>query len=112
MSAPQLALPGIEPLITPERDPEATIQERWEAWRDANPWVMRRVEQMLQNWFDAGHPRGSLKTCWEVLRYDYGVTTGDPFKMNNNYTSRAAREILARRPEWVGKINVRKLRAA
>lgn len=111
MTTDQLSLPGLAPLVTPERAPDATIQEKFEAWSAANPWVMSTVERLLADWFAAGHKRGSLKQVWEVIRYHYGTTTGDRFKANNNYTSRAARAVLARHPEWVGRIELRELKA-
>lgn len=107
----QTALPGMEPLVTPDYTANLTIEERWRAWSAANPWVLERAERLLQNWFAAGHSRGSLKQVWEVMRYSYGITTGDVLKVNNDWTSRAAREILRRHPEWEGMIQTRELRA-
>lgn len=107
----QTALPGMEPLVAPDYEQGLTIEQRWEAWSAANPWVLDRAERLLQNWFAAGHKRGSLKQVWEVIRYDYGTTTGDAFKVNNDYTSRAARDLLERHPEWADLIQTRELRA-
>lgn len=109
---PDTALPGMDLLIAPDYAEGATIQERFEAWEAANPWVIPKAEQLLTNWFAVGHKRGSLKQVWEVIRYSYGATYGDRFKANNDYTSRAARLILERNPEWVGRIEVRELRSA
>ena len=39
MTAPQLELELAE-LIVPEFTPDATIQQRYEQWRDANPWIL------------------------------------------------------------------------
>ena len=33
------------PLSEPEYERDATIQERWEAWKTANPWVIPTVER-------------------------------------------------------------------
>ena len=102
----------IAPLIAPDYEPELTIQERWEAWSVANPWVMQRLEALVAEWLAAGHSRVGIKQMWEVLRHQYGVTTGDRFKCNNDFTSRAARDLIDRHPEWAAAIETRALRAA
>lgn len=106
----QLAL-EFAPVVTPMYEKGATHQEKFEAWIAANPWVMPRIERLIEAWLEAGHKRVSLKRCWEVLRYHYGTTTGDDFKVNNNHTSRAARLVLKRHPEWEPFIETRDLRA-
>lgn len=111
MTAGQLELP-IADLVTPDYAPEATIQQRFDAWVAANGWVIPTVEGLIQRLLDAGHKRVGLKQCWEVVRYEYGATTGDRFKANNDFTSRAARLILERHPEWAKYIETRELRAA
>ena len=70
------------------------------------------VERLIARLLDAGHTRVSTKQCWEVIRYEYGATTGDRFKANNDFTSRAARTVLDRHPEWAQFIETRELRAA
>ena len=112
MNEEQLSLPGLEPLVTPEYAPELTIQQRYEAWAAANPWVLPTVEHLIAAWLAAGHKRASLKQVWEVIRYQYGRTTGDRFKANNNWTSRVARDVLARHPEWADSIETRELRSS
>jgi len=108
-TAPQLELFRF---VEPTYEPEATIQQRFDAWVAANPWVIPTVERLIADWLAAGHRRASLKQVWEVIRYEYGRTTGDRFKANNDFTSRAARLILARHPEWRDAIETRELRAA
>jgi len=99
-------------LITPQYAPEATIQERYSAWIAANPWVLDAMEHLIGAWLAAGHKRAGVKQAWEVLRWQYGRTTGDTFKANNTWTSRVARDLLARHPEWSEYIETRELRAA
>lgn len=106
------ALFEIAPLVTPDYAPEQTIQQRWEAWSSANPWVMDEVERLADQWLAAGHTRIGLKQIWEVIRYGYGVTTGDQFKANNDFTSRAGRALAERRPDLADAIEFRALRAA
>ena len=102
----------VAPLVSPDHEPEATIEERWTAWRTANPWVLDALEHLAADWLNARHSRIGVKALWEVIRWQYGQTTGDTFKANNDFTSRAARDLIARRPEWADRIETRTLRAA
>ncbi len=111
MTSDQLALDLAE-LVTPAYEPEATIQQKFDAWIAANPWVITSVEHLIAGWLAAGHKRVGMKQVWEVIRWTYGTTTGDTFKANNNWTSRVARLVLERHPEWSDAIETRELRAA
>lgn len=102
----------LHPLVTPDYAPKASIQDRWEAWKVANPWVLPTLEHLVAAWLTAGHRRASIKQVWEVLRYQYGQTTGDRFRANNDFTSRAVRDLIAMHPEWVDAFETRELRAA
>lgn len=91
---------------------DATIQGRWDAFVEANPHALTRLEQLAAAWIAAGRRRISTKTLWEVLRYETGLrTTGDVYKLNNTLTSRAARYLLDVHPEWEPYIETRTLRA-
>lgn len=109
--ADQLSL-DLAPLIEPTYSPEHTIQQRWDAWSAANPWVIAELERLVSRWLAAGHERVGIKQMWEVIRYEYGATTGDTFRANNSFTSRAARDLIALHPEWAEFIETRELRAA
>jgi hypothetical protein len=102
----------LQPLVTPDHEPESSIQDRFEGWSSANPWVLDVLERLVDDWLSAGHSRVGVKQVWEVLRWQYGATTGDTFKANNSYTSRAARALIDRRPDLASVIETRELRAA
>ena len=47
----------------------------------------------------------------EVLRYRSGMeTTGSPWRIDNSFVSRLARDLVARRPDLDGRIERRRLR--
>lgn len=101
------------PIETPEYDADLTIQERYEAWRDANPWVIPWMARRAEQWVAAGGKRVSVKHLAEVLRASYfEVVRTDEFRVNNNATSRLARDIIARYPHLADAIETRELRAA
>ena len=113
MTAAQLEL-SLSPLVTPDYAPEATIQERYEAWRDANPWVVPAIARLLDEWSEHGGRRVGVKAACEWLRRDYQRLTRDyqGFAVNNSYSSRLARDLIARYPHLAAVIETRQLKAA
>ncbi|MFI9157481.1 hypothetical protein [Kitasatospora aureofaciens] len=115
--AAQPHLPGfedIEQLVYPDHEPNASIQARFEAFHQLNPWVLRELERRTADCVDNGWKRISIGMLWELLRYRYGqVTRGeDEFRLNNNWRSRYVRLLLERHPEWEPLFETRALRAA
>ena len=104
----------LEPLVAPDYAAEATIQERYEVWRDANPWVLPYLARLLHEWSGNGGRRVGVKAACEWLRRDYQliVRDRDGFAVNNSYTSRLARDLIARYPHLEPVIETRELRAA
>lgn len=109
-AAAQLSL-DLSPLREPDYSPEATIQERYEAFMAANPWVLTECERLAANLIAKGQKRIGVKQLWEVIRYGYRDTFSADFKANNNYTSRVARDLIERHPSWSEYIELRALRA-
>ena len=112
MTAEQLALP-IAALVHAEPDPDLTIAERFDQFHALNPWVLQALEALVSGWLARGHKRVGIKAAFEVIRWNYGMTTTDePFRCNNDFTSRYARLLIERHPEWEAAIETRRLRAA
>ena len=113
MTTPQLAL-DLAPLAEPDYEPDLTIQQRFDAWVDANPWVVTAMETLVADWLTT-HSRVGIKQMFEVLRWEYGrrfAHDDQGFRVNNDFTSRMARLLLDRHPEWAAAIETRALRAA
>jgi hypothetical protein len=110
MTAPQLELFEV---ITPDLEHDATIQERYESWRDANPWIMPTLARLLDDWSAHGGRRVGVKAACEWLRFFYArqIESSD-FRVNNSYTSRLARDLIAAYPHLADVIETRELRAA
>lgn len=103
----------IEGLVAPTYEKDATIQERFEAFHAANPWVYRAFEQLTEDWLRTGHQRIGMKMLAEILRWEYGrQTKGDVFKLNNTLVSRYARLLIDRHPEWADVFETRELKSA
>ena len=99
-------------MITPGHDTEDTLQARFEQFHEANPHVYATLERLAERWL-ASHPKVGTKMLWERLRWELSVdTTEHRPRLNNSYTSRYARLLLARHPEWTGRIETRQLVSA
>lgn len=98
-------------MITYDDEP-ITIQERFEAFHAANPWVFRELRRLTHNYLAAGHQRIGIGMLFEVLRWERNVTHGDEFKLNNNFRSRYVRMLIEDQPHWVDAFETRRLRAS
>lgn len=107
----QLTL-DLAPLVEPIYDPGMTLDERFEAFHDANPHVADALESLAAQWLRR-NPRVGVKALVERLRWESGIQTdGDPYRLNNSLVSRYARLLIERHPEWEDHIETRQLRAA
>ena len=100
-------------MITPgQPSDEATLQQQFEAFHAANPQVYAAIEDLADRWL-ATHRKLGVKMLMEVARWQLALkTTEQAPRLNNNFTSRYARLLLADHPDWVGRIETRQLRAA
>ena len=106
-AAAQLAL-DLSPLTEPDYTPELTLDERFDLFHAANPHVADALEHLAEAWLSSQRSVG-VKALYERLRWAAIETHNDPYRLNNSYTSRYARLLLARRPEGQGRIEVRAL---
>jgi hypothetical protein len=85
-------------------------QLKYEAFKEANPWVMPALLEMVYKLHIQGHTHYGIAALVEVLRYKH-ATTNDPnseFKFNNNYRAFMAREIMQENPIFEGFFSTRK----
>lgn len=107
----QLVL-DVRPLVVPPHVDGATIQERFESFHALNGWVLTALERLTEDALAHGRHRLGIKHFVEVLRWQYGrQTTGDEFRLNNNYSSRYVRLLLDLHPDWAAHFNLRELLA-
>lgn len=119
MTAPDTSTPSLfdqaellPAFATPAPQPGATLDERFAAYHQANPWIARRLDEMTAELAAAGRTRVGIGMLFEVLRWEAArSTTGDPFRLNNSYRSRYARLLIERRPEWADVFELRRLAA-
>lgn len=103
----------LSPLVEPVYEADLTIQAKWETWRDANPWVIPYIAGLLDDWSAHGGRRVGVKAAVEWARLFYQrQTQGDPWKWNNTWSSRLARDLIERYPHLAAVIETRELRRA
>lgn len=96
-------------------DAGMTIQEQFEAFHAANPWVYEALRRIALDLVHHGRCRIGIGMLFEVLRWHYWRATEDAasdFKLNNNYRSRYARRLMAEEPELLEAFETRELKAA
>ena len=98
----------------PELPHNATIEERFIAFDQANPWVYVALVRLARQLVKKGHTKVGMKMLFEQLRWEWYVTTTDTsgFRLNNNYTAFFARKIMANEPDLADLFETRVLRAA
>lgn len=102
-------LPGFVPV---EHVPQQSIDDRCDAWLAANPWVLPALEVLADQRLAAGVTRFGVKALVERLRWDWEADhVSGRWRINNSYTSRLARRLVERRPEFGACIELRELRS-
>lgn len=91
---------------------EGTIQERFEAFHEANPHVYRNLVRLARAFREKNPKRRiGIGALFEILRWQYAIQTdGDDYKLNNNFRSRYVRLIEAQEPDLRGAFEKRALR--
>jgi aminoglycoside N3'-acetyltransferase len=104
----------VQPLIHPEAR-GLTIQQRFELFHAANPWVYSALESVVADLINRGQRKVGIRMAWEVVRWTYARRTTDPtssFRANDHYHSRYVRLLIDRHPEWADVFELRELRAS
>ncbi|MDN3025697.1 hypothetical protein [Streptomyces sp. S.PB5] len=109
----QLELP-IAAIQQPENPGgKLTIQERFEAFDQLNPWILKHLESLTADCIERGLTRIGIGMLFEVLRWQYGLATrGEPWKLNNDFRSRYVRRLIDLHPEWSPLFEIRKIHTA
>lgn len=88
---------------------EAVSDAAFEAYHAANPQIYEAVVRFSLELKRRGRWHLGMKAVFERLRWWSNVeaTTGDAFKLNNNWTSRYARLVMKNEPELTGFFETR-----
>ncbi len=92
-----------------------SIQNQFEQFHHKHPNVLHELARLAWQAKNQGRTKIGMKQLFEVLRWERMIAglpdEGEAFKLNNNYTSRYARLIMARYPDLEGMFDTRELRA-
>ena len=103
MNQVSVDIPGWLPPLRHKYYGDLTIEERFELFHRHNPQVASALKKMAFGLREKGVKRFGMKALFEVLRYQSALTTsGDPYKLNNNFTAFYDRLLMERHPELDG----------
>lgn len=90
------------------------IQAAFEEFHAANPHVYDELVALARQARSRGHQKIGIELLFAVCRWErmMRTTSGDGFKLNDHFTSRYARLIMAREDDLAGLFETRELRAA
>lgn len=102
--------------FTPAYGDRRSLQEKYEEWRATADGmvVYGAVRKAAFRLRGRGFTHYGIKALWEAARYTYYLRVGpdaEGWKVNNNWTSRIARELMMNEPELEGFFELRHLRA-
>lgn len=84
------------------------LQSKWELVKEANPELLDHCYSLCLTAKDRGIQRWSADAMFHVLRWESALSTGDlSVKVNNNYSSLAARDLMDAYPELEGFFSLR-----
>lgn len=90
-----------------------TIEEKFQKFHQENPQVYRQLEKMSWQLLNAGQRKVGIGMLFEVMRWRSMLrTTGDEYKLNNNYRSRYVRLLIDNNPEFESLFETRQLHSA
>lgn len=88
-----------------------SIDDLFADFHRRHPEIYQTLKSTAAKWVARGARRISVRALYEVARMNHwlSTTSGEPWTLNNNYTSRYAR-MLAAEPELKGKIELRAIK--
>lgn len=88
-----------------------TIKERFDLFHAQNPHVFQLFLKYSMMAKDRGFEKFSAKAVFERLRWHLNFeTSGDVFKLNNDFTALYARKLIDENPEFLGFFELRERR--
>lgn len=108
----QPPLPELAPLVHVDHKPDESLDTQFARWLSANPHILDAFLHYAVEAYRRGCRGIGGKLIVEQLRWQSAIqTAGDPYKINNNWTSRLVRAAIARQPELADVFETRELRS-
>ena len=88
-----------------------TQKQAWWRWHNANPHVYSLFERFALEAADSGKKNFSHWLIMNRIRWESAIkTTGDEFKIKNDYIAYYARLFMARHPEHDGFFRIKRMK--
>jgi hypothetical protein len=112
MNAQRTLFPEDAPAPRPARPRKLTIDERFALYHKRRPEVWSLFKQYAYQVRSTGRKRFSADAILHRIRWYHYVEQGDEsFKINDDYSSRYARKLIAEDPTFAGFFETRRLRS-
>jgi hypothetical protein len=99
-------------VIQPIMPKGSTIEERFNAFHQANPHVYAAIVRMAMRARARGIKKWSMNGIFEILRWKSAmVTNGEPYKLSNDFRALYSRMVMAREPELAEFFDTKKRRS-
>ena len=86
------------------------LEDKFKTYDEANPRIYRLFHRFARETLDRGYKKYSANAIFERIRWYVNIeTTGDSFKINNNYRPYYARKLMGDRQEFSSFFRVREL---
>ena len=90
---------------------ESPKKAKWNEVKRKHPRLMAHLARISLELKHRGYARYSMDGVFHIARWDTGLSTGDfGFKMNNDYTAYASRELMKDYPQLEGFFQTREQR--
>jgi hypothetical protein len=84
------------------------IAEKFKEFDLENPIVYTEIVKLVTAAHDSGVKRLGIATIFEVMRYNMAVrTTGDQYKLNNNFRAMYVRKLISEYPQFTDMFETR-----
>lgn len=91
---------------------EGKIEKAFKRFHENNPHVYDQLVVMSKRLKSVGHKRYGIAGLFEMLRYNHAISTsGDKFKLSNNYRALYSRAIMKDHPELDGFFKIKQRRS-
>jgi hypothetical protein len=91
-----------------DSDPTSPLERRFREWIAENPQVYSGIVALAREAKARGRRKYAIAALYEVLRWQRGFeTTGDSWKLNNDFRAPLARLVMEREPDLAGFFETR-----
>ena len=88
-----------------------TLERKWLTWHHANPHVYSLFKRFTFDAIDRGHRKFSHWLVMNRIRWETNIeTTGNEFKISNDFIAYYARLFMADYPEYDGIFTIHKMK--